>query len=133
MIAAAAGAITAVTGSRSAIHSSRPEVPADLVSFTARLKPSPFKTAPMRQVLEQAEVYGDADQHRHGLSVFGSGFEAIAADGFEGFLVETHTQCANDVHILRNAVRVDNDRQHAGPLIFIAARIVGELGFRSDE
>jgi len=59
--------------------------------------------------------------------------EAVLADGFNGLFVEAHAERANDVHVLRIAVRVDDETHHADALILLAARLVGEFRFTFEE
>ncbi len=64
-----------------------------------------FVVSPMR--LQDLEVDVDVEVYRYRFAGQGGGFEAVLADGFQCFLVETHAYAFYDADMGGVAVRVD--------------------------
>ena len=83
--------------------------------------------------LVEAEVYGDQDSCVDGLAVFRGGFETVELDCFKRLFVEAHAERLDDARVLRVAVCIDNEGDHADALKLLAAGLVRELRLGSDK
>src|SRR5271169_2668890 len=67
------------------------------------------------------EVDLDADLHGDRLAVLLGGIEFPAAHGFDGFLIETHSQGAPHTDLARAAICADDYPQNHRPLVLGSA------------
>ena len=83
--------------------------------------------------LVKAEVNSNCDADRDRVALAHRWFEVVFADGFEDFFIEAHAESAKDARVLRIAMSVDDDGDHAHALIFGTSGFIGELRLRSQD
>ena len=83
--------------------------------------------------LVELEVDLDVYSDRNGVSVFHGGLEAVVIDCIDCFLVEGRLKAFDDMHILRNAVQIDDESDDAYSLDLLFPPIVAVFGFGGGE
>ena len=78
----------------------------------------------------QAKRDLDIDLHRNRYAVFASRFESPLADRLDCFLIQSHTQRALNVNVMRPPIRTHHNPQNHGSLVLRFAGFVGKLRVR---
>src|SRR5208337_2402561 len=97
-----------------------------------RLPPRLATPAHTARALVEVEVHFDGDFNRNGLAVLGARLKAPLADSFDGLLVQSHAQRAQDGDLVGLAVHAHHNAKHNISLEFILACLFAELRFGTE-